>query len=146
MTAFHAVLGAATVLLTVLAAAWGGWRWWRVEPSRLFWGLLRGAQALLVVEIATGGVLLALGRRPGGDLHYVYGLVPLAVSFVAEQLRIGAAEAVLDARELEDAEEMRALPEAEQRSIVLQVVRREMGVMALAAGVMAGLLVRAAFA
>jgi hypothetical protein len=146
MTAFHIALGFATLALTVAAAAWGAWRWWRVEPSAWFWRLLRGAQALLVLQALDGGLLLVLGHRPDKGLHYVYGLVPLAVSFVAEQLRLSAAEAVLDARGLESADAMRPLPESEQRSIVLAIVRREMGVMALAAIVMVGLELRAAFA
>jgi hypothetical protein len=146
VTAFHVVLGLATLALTAAAAAWGAWRWWRVEPSALFWRLLRIAQALLVLEALDGALLLILGRRPDAGLHYVYGLVPLVVSFVAEQLRLGSAETVLDARGVQDAQAMRALPEADQRSIVLAIVRREMGVMSLAAIVMLGLLLRAAFA
>ena len=146
MTAFHVVLGLATLGLSLAAGAWGAWRWWRVEPSSVFWWLLRAAQALLVVQALDGGVLLALGQRPGNGLHYVYGLVPIVVSFLAEQLRLGAAEAVLEARELPDAQAMRTLPEADQRSIGLAIVRREMGVMALAALVNVGLLLRAAFA
>jgi hypothetical protein len=39
---------------------------------------------------------------------------------------------------------MAALPEAEQRSVVLAIVRREVGVVALAAGVVAFLALRAA--
>jgi hypothetical protein len=146
VTVLHALLGIATLLLTVLAGGWGAWCWWRVEPSPLFWRLLRSAQALLVLEALDGGLLLLLGRRPDDGLHYVYGLVPLAVSFLAEQLRIGAAEAVLDARGLEGSEAVRALPDPDQRSVVLAIVRREMGVMALAALVMVGLLLRAALA
>ena len=42
------------------------------------------------------------------ELHLVYGLTPLAVSFLAEQLRLAAADSVLQARGLEDAEAMRA--------------------------------------
>ena len=145
MTLVHVVLGLTTLGLTVGAAAWGSWRWWRVEPSPLFWRLMRASQVALVVEAATGGVLLALGERPDGGLHYVYGLVPLGVSFLAEQLRIGSAETVLEARGLEGAEAVRALPSEEQRSVVLQIVRREMGVMAVAAIVMVGLEVRVAF-
>ncbi|MGI8594875.1 MAG: hypothetical protein ACR2ML_11020 [Solirubrobacteraceae bacterium] len=145
MTLVHAVLGVATLVLTVAAAAWGSWRWWQVEPSPLFWRLLRAAQVALVVEAATGGGLLLLGERPERGLHYVYGLVPLGVSFLAEQLRIGSAETVLEARGLESADAVRALPADQQRSVVRQIVRREMGVMALAAVVMVGLELRAAF-
>ena len=161
MTAVHAVLGFLALALTVAAAAWGSWRWWRVEPSELFWRLLRAGQVLIVLEALVGGVLYLLGERPGSGLHYVYGLTPIVVYFLAEQLRRGhsailedvlaeqlrlsSAETVLQARDLEDAAAMRALPEATQRSIVLQIVRRELGVMTLAALVTVGLLARAAF-
>jgi hypothetical protein len=146
MTAFHAALGFATLALTAASALWGAWRWWRVEPSAWFWRLLRGAQALLLVEALDGGLLLVLGHEPDSGLHYVYGLVPLALSFIGEQLRLTSADAVLEARGLESADAMRSLPQAEQRSIVLAIVRREMGVMTLTAAVMVGLLLRAAFA
>ena len=144
MTTAHIALGFATVAATLAAALWGAWRWWRVEPSDVFWRLLRGALVLLVAEALLGAVLLTLGRSPSSGLHYVYGLVPLLVSFAGEGLRIGSAESVLEARGIEDADELRGRPDAEQRSVVLQIVRREMGVMALAAFVMLGLELRAA--
>ena len=144
MTAVHAAVGGGMTLLFAAAAALGGWRWWRVEPSDWFWRLLRAAQVVLVLEAALGGVLLLMGEQ-SDDLHYVYGLLPLAVSFVAEQLRIASAETVLAARGLESAQDMRPLPEADQRSIVLAIVRRELGVMALAAVVILGLALRAEF-
>ena len=67
------------------------------------------------------------------------------MSFVAEQLRITSAESVLAARGLESAQDMRALDEDAQRSIVRAIVRREIGVMALAALVILGLALRAEF-
>lgn len=145
MTVVHIVLGLATTTLFAAAGALGAWRWYRVEPSQAFWRLLRAAQAVLLLEVLDGGLLLALGRSPSDDLHYVYGLLPLAVSFVAEQLRIAAAETVLAARGHESARAVGRLPEAEQRSVVLAIVRREMGVTALAALVITGLVLRAAF-
>jgi hypothetical protein len=144
VTTVHIVLGFATVATTLAAGLWGAWKWWRVEPSELFWRLLRSAQVLLLAEALLGAILLIEGRSPESDLHYVYGLVPLLVSFGAEGLRIGSAETVLEARGIEDADELRGRPDAEQRSVVLQIVRRELGVMTLAALVMFGLEVRAA--
>ena len=143
MSALHAVTGGAMCLLFLAAAALGGWCWYRVSPSPWFWRLLRTAQVVMIVEVALGAVLLALGRRPAGDLHYVYGLLPVAVSFVAEQLRIAAAETVLQGRGLASAQAVGELAEAEQRSLVLTIVRREIGVMALAAAVIVGLSLRA---
>jgi hypothetical protein len=145
MTGVHLVVGLAMSLLFLAAATVGGWSWYRVSPSDWFWRLLRAAQIVMVVEVALGGLLLALGRRSGSDLHYVYGLLPLAVSFVAEQLRISAADSVLEARGLPSARALAELSQAEQRSVVLAIVRREIGVMALAALVIVGLALRAEF-
>ena len=64
-------------------------------------------------------------------------MLPVAVGFVAEQLRLASAQTVLDARDLEDAQAVGALPEAEQRSVVAAILRRELGVMAAAALVIA---------
>jgi hypothetical protein len=145
MSTAHLVVGLAMSLLFVAAAALGAWHWYRVSPSRWFWRLLRAAQVTMVVEAALGGVLLALGRSSSSELHYVYGLLPLAVSFAAEQLRISAAETVLDSRGLASAGAVGELDEGEQRSVVLAIVRREIGVMALAALVIVGLALRAEF-
>jgi hypothetical protein len=66
------------------------------------------------------------------------------VSFIAEQLRIASAQAVLDQRGYESATAVGKLAEDEQRTIVVAIVQRELGVMVLAALVMVALLARAA--
>ena len=143
MSAVHAAVGGVMVVLFAAAAGLGSWRWWRVEPSQGFWRLMRAAQVVMLVEAALGGIVLLTGPRASDDLHYLYGLLPIVVSFVAEQLRITAAETVLDARGLESAQDMHGLDSAAQRSIVVAILRREMGVMALAALVILGLALRA---
>jgi len=139
-----AIAGAVVAALFALAGGLGAWRWYRVETSRAFWVLLRVAQAALAGYVVLVGVLVATGRRPDDDLFYVYALLPVGVSFVAEQLRIAAADTVLAARGLPDAEAVGRLDEAGQRSVVTAILRRELGAMALAALVIAGMLVRAA--
>lgn len=124
------------------AGAWGAWLWWRAEAEPRFWPLLRAGQALLIVQVLTGGVVLALGEEPA-DLHLLYGLLPVAVSFVAEQLRLVAAEQILERHGLGSAREMEALPDDRQRLIVIEIVRRETGVMAASAVVVALLALRA---
>jgi hypothetical protein len=143
VTALHAVLGFALVAVNLLAGALGAWAWWRARPVRGFWPILRAGQALVVLEAAQGGVLLALGHVLP-ELHLIYGLVPLAVSFLAEQLRLASADTVLQAHELEGTDAVRALPEPEQRTLVTEIVRRETGVMAASALVVAALGLRAA--
>ena len=66
------------------------------------------------------------------------------MAFVAEQLRVASAQTILDQRGLADAEAVGGLPESEQRRLVAEIVRREMGVMALSALVVVFLALRAA--
>jgi hypothetical protein len=142
MRAVHIAVGIICLATVGGAALWGAWCWYRVRQSALFWRLLRVGQAAIVVEAVIGGVLVALGRKES-SLHLIYGLVPLAVSFVAEQLRIASAQSVLDTRGLENAAAVGRLPADEQHVIVVSIVQRELGVMVLAAIVMLVLLIRA---
>jgi hypothetical protein len=139
----HIVVGVVTIVLSGAAGVWGGWCWWRVRTSPWFWRLLRASQIAVVVEAALGGVLLLTGHRPG-NLHVLYGVLPLLVSFIAEQLRISSAQMVLDQRGFESAAAVGQLPSEEQHEIVVAIVQREVGVMALAALVNVVLLARAA--
>jgi hypothetical protein len=143
MNAVHLVVGILSITLMGGAAAWGAWCWYRVRRSALFWRLLRAGQATIVVEVALGGILLLIGKKES-DLHLIYGLLPLAVSFIAEQLRISSAQSVLDSRGFQSAAEVGTLPEEEQRVVVTRIVQRELGVMVLAALVIVVLLARAA--
>jgi hypothetical protein len=144
MTQVAVSVALAVAVVNAGAAALGAWRWWQVEPSRAFWVLCRTGQVANAVMAAVAGVLAAVGFDPSDGLYYLYALLPVAVSFVAEQLRIASAQTVLDARGLEDTAAVGRLDEAGQRSVVLAIVRREMGVMALAAGVVVFLALRAA--
>jgi hypothetical protein len=124
------------------AALVGGWRWYRVEPSRAFWVLARAAQGAAGAQALLAGVLALGGFDPADGLFWLYALLPVVVSFVAEQLRLASAQSVLDARGLEDAAAVGRLDDAAQRSVVLAIVRREMGVMAIALAVIAFLALR----
>lgn len=143
--------GAAIALaaLNALAAALGGWCWYRGAvvgqgSVRAFWILLRVAQGAAVLYALAVGVLAATGARPDDELFYLYALLPLAVAFVAEQLRLASAQTVLDQRDLESAAAVGRLPEGEQHEVVAAIVHRELGVMALSAVVVAFLALRAA--
>jgi hypothetical protein len=128
--------------LAGVGALFGAWRWYRVEPSRGFWVLARSAQAAAATQALVAGALAVAGFDPAEGLFWLYALLPVAVSFVAEQLRLASAQTVLDARGLEDAAAMARLDDAGQRSVVLAIVRREMGVMAIALAVIAFLALR----
>jgi hypothetical protein len=117
--------------------------WWRVEPRPYAWVLIRVGQATAIAQAAGAGVFAAAGLQPSDDLYWLYALLPVAVGFVAEQLRLASAQIVLDTRDLDDAQAVGELPADQQRSVVLQIVRRELGVMAAAALVIAFLALRA---
>ncbi|HWM10453.1 MAG TPA: hypothetical protein VNO82_13970 [Solirubrobacteraceae bacterium] len=142
MTAIHVVLGVALVVSNLAAGLWGGWCWWRVRDAPGFWPLLRVGQGLVMLQAVDGAVLLLLGEELP-ELHLIYGLVPLGVSFLAEQLRLAAADTVLAQHDLAGRADVEALPEPEQRELVRAIVRREIGVMAASALVVAVLGVRA---
>jgi hypothetical protein len=139
----HIAFAAIAIGLFCTSALWGGWCWWRARTSVWFWRLLRAGQLGVVAAIAAGGILAALGHHVP-QLHLIYGALPVLVSLIAEQLRISSAQMILDARGLESAQAVGRLPEGEQRAIVVAIVKREIGVMALAAAVIVVLLARAA--
>lgn len=143
MKQVHIVVGVLAMVLTGAAGVYGAWCWWRVRTSVWFWRVLRAGQVVVVLEVVLGGVLYAIHHKVPG-LHVLYGVLPLLVSFLAEQLRISSAHMVLSARGFESAQEVGKLPEEEQRVIALSIVQREIGVMAAAALVNLVLLIRAA--
>jgi hypothetical protein len=143
MKEVHIVVGVLAIALNGAAGLLGAFLWWRVRTSRVFWVLLRAAQVVVIVQVALGGVLVLLGHKPSG-LHVLYGLLPLLVSFVGEQLRLASAEMVLGARGFESAADVGRLPAEEQRVVALAIVQREIGVMTVAMLVIVVLLARAA--
>jgi len=99
---------------------------------------LRVAQLAVVGQVFLGAGLLLAGHEPADKLHYVYGVLPLAVTLFAEAARAGAAS-----REVGDLE-VESLPKDRQRLLALAIVRREMGIMAASALVIFALALRAA--
>jgi hypothetical protein len=134
----------AVAALNAVPAALGAWRWYRGENSRAFWIALRVAQVGALVYAVLVGVLAVAGHSSTEQLFYLYALLPLAVAFVAEQLRVASAQTILDQRDLDGAQAVGALPEPQQHAIVAAIVRREMGVMTLSAMVVIFLAWRAA--
>jgi len=134
----HLVVGCALILLNAAAFAVGGVAWYRDRASIRFWYLLRAAQVSVFLQAMLGGLLVFTGHEPSDDLHYLYGVLPLVVSLIAEGARAGAAE-----RELGDVD-FEALPGETQQSLALAIVRREMGIMAVSCGVILFLALRAA--
>ncbi|GAC1320087.1 MAG: hypothetical protein NVSMB25_11850 [Thermoleophilaceae bacterium] len=139
MRAVHEFLGIAVLLANGLAAAWGGLAWYRRIASVAFWPILRTAQALVVIEVTAGLIILAGHHKPPDALHYVYGIAPLLVALVTEGMRAGAAQA-----ELQAVVEPDALERREQVALARRVVIREMGIMTIGALLIVTLSLRAA--
>ncbi len=138
MEDLHLAIGIAVLITNLVAGAWGGVAWLQHRPSVAFWYLLRTAQFTVVAQVVAGAILLMLGREAGDGLHYLYGLLPLLVTLLAEAARAGAAERELTGLDFE------SLPKDRQRLIAMAIVRRETGIMAVSALIVFFLALRAA--
>lgn len=136
MVTVHLIVGLTVVVANFAAFAIGGISWLRRRPSVEFWYVLRVAQASVVVQVLLGGLLVLLGNA-AADLHYLYGILPLLVTLLAEGVRAGAA-----GRELEGLD-FQALPTDRQRTLAMAIVRRETGIMSVSAGLTLFLVLRA---
>jgi heme A synthase len=138
MVGLHIAVGMLVILLNLAAGVIGGWAWFKLRPSVPFWYLLRFAQIVVFIQAALGALLLVTGHSAKEDLHYLYGVLPLVISFIAEGARLGAAQRELGELDIE------SFPPEAQESIAMQIVRREMGIMAVSCIVIFFLAVRAA--
>ena len=91
MVELHTLIARALVLYFFLVGLWGvfvGLRKRELDPA--FRGAVVIGVALGVVQALVGIVLLASGRRPADNLHYLYGAtvivtLPLVVSYIADK-------------------------------------------------------------
>ena len=138
MIGLHIAVGVGVLVTNLAAGLWGGYAWYREQPSEGFWYLLRVAQVTMVLQALIGSILLLTGYEAADGLHYLYGVLPVFVSMLAEAARAGAG-----ARELEGID-FDALPRERQRLVALAIFRRETGIMAVSALVVFALALRAA--
>ena len=82
-------LGIGVLVSNAVAAGWGAVGWLRKDAtaSIVFWPLLRVAQALVVVQVLVGLLLLARGATAPDGLHVAYGVGPLVITLVSEAMR-----------------------------------------------------------
>jgi heme A synthase len=133
----HLVVGICLIAANLVAGVWGGIEWLQRRPSAGFWYALRIAQATVILQALLGLALVFTGSE-GDALHILYGSLPLAVSLLAEVIRIGSAQ-----QEFGDLD-IHSLPEERQTQIALAIVRRDTGIMAVACLVIFFLALRAA--
>ncbi len=137
MVVLHLILGITVLAANLAAGAWGATAWYLRKPSVGFWYTLRFAQVAVILQVALGGLLLLLGKE-AVDLHYVYGVLPLLVTLLAEGARSAANEHELEGLDFD------SLPRQRQQAVAAAIVRRETGIMAVSALVIFGLALRAA--
>jgi hypothetical protein len=142
VSGLHTQAGAIAIVVNALAAVIGATAWLLHANPRAFWITLRAGQALIMLEAVIGAALLLAGHDMP-RLHLVYGLTPIAIAFLAEQLRFTATPTLLEQRGLAGGADVANLPEHEQRALVSAILRREIGVMATSAAIVALLAARA---
>jgi heme A synthase len=138
MVGLHIAVGVCLIALNAAAGVVGGIAWYRDRPSIPFWYLLRAAQVSVFIQALLGGLLVVTNHEPEEGLHYLYGVLPIVVSFIAEGARIDAAQREVGETDYEN------LPAADQEALALAIVRREMGIMAVSCWVIFFLALRAA--
>jgi hypothetical protein len=136
------IAAALVATIAVLGAIAGLWAWWRGSMQRGFWIIWRVSQLATTVLAAVALIVFIAGYKPSSGLFWLYMLLPIAVSIIAEQLRIASADAVLSSRDLDDAQAVGELPADEQQLIVSTIANRELAVAAIACVVIAFLALR----
>jgi heme A synthase len=138
MVGLHIAVGVCLIALNAAAGIVGGIAWYRDRTSVSFWYLLRAAQASVFVQALLGGILVVTNHEPKEGLHYLYGVLPILVSFIAEGARADAAQREVGETDYEN------LPQADQEALAFAILRREMGIMAVSCWVIFFLALRAA--
>jgi len=134
----HIAVGVCLIALNAAAGIVGGIAWYRDRTSVSFWYLLRAAQVSVFVQALLGGILVVTNHEPKEGLHYLYGVLPIVVSFIAEGARADAAQREVGETDYEN------LPQADQEALAFAILRREMGIMAVSCWVIFFLALRAA--
>ena len=98
-----------TIAINALAAVIGAVSWLVHKNPKVFWWTLRTGQTLVMLEAVIGATLLLTGHDLP-RLHLIYGLTPIVVSFLAEQLRIVTTPTFLDRRGLGGGDDVSKLP------------------------------------
>ena len=137
MSDLYLALGLIVIAVNLTAGLVGALAWQRQSVSMAFWYLLRAGQLATVIFVIFECVAYAGGHRADDQLHYLYVFLPVVASFLAEAIRGASASQELGETDF------KSLNEDEQQEVALAIVRRETGVMAVAALVIAFLIWRA---
>lgn len=145
------VIGAWIVLgANALVALLGAAQYLLNRPSQPFWWLARAGAILAALYAVFCGAYALAATPPPEGLAWVYILTPVAVSFFAEQLRLIAAQTVLEKHGYDSTAALRSAvaggdTEAARAAtgIANETLLRELGILAIGAFVIAFLAWRA---
>jgi heme A synthase len=89
----HQALANASLLFSLIIAAYGFWRYFRRQGiDASFWGVLAAGEVLYLVQVVVGLLLLAAGLRPARTaVHLLYGAM-LAMALPGVYLATRAAD------------------------------------------------------
>lgn len=132
----YLALGLTAIAVNLVVGAIGGLAWRSNRISIPFWYLLRLAQVVTLVFVLGETWLYFADNRADDDLHYLYVVLPVVASLLAEAMRGASASQELGETDFASLDQKR------QQSVAEAIVRRETGVMTVASLVLAFLIWR----
>ena len=88
VTDIHIGLGVLVIAINLIAAVWGFLVWKQMLPAnKVYAQVLAASQTVIIGEAILGLLLLSQNLRAAQQLHYVYGLLPVAMVIFAYSAR-----------------------------------------------------------
>lgn len=88
VTDIHIGLGVLVIAINLIAAVWGFLVWKQKLPAnKVYAQVLAASQTVIIGQAILGLLLLSQNLRAAQQLHYVYGLLPVAMVIFAYSAR-----------------------------------------------------------
>ena len=88
VTDIHIGLGVVVIAINLIAGIWGLFVWKQKLPANKYFAqVLAASQTVIIGQAVLGLLLLSQNLRAAQQLHYVYGLLPVAMIIFAYSAR-----------------------------------------------------------
>lgn len=88
VTDIHIGLGVVVIAINLIAGIWGLFVWkQRLPANKVYAQVLAASQTVIIGQAVLGLLLLSQNLRAAQQLHYVYGLLPVAMIIFAYSAR-----------------------------------------------------------
>jgi len=88
VTDIHIGLGVVVIAINLIAGIWGLFVWKQKLPAnKVYAQVLAASQTVIIGQAVLGLLLLSQNLRAAQQLHYVYGLLPVAMIIFAYSAR-----------------------------------------------------------